>query len=276
MNKGLKIVSIILLSFIAISLGILMYILINNNYQFDSNFINIFGGDSNTLLDSKEYDEVGNIYIDSNVADIYINNSSDNKVKVELYSDNAKNYNISLSDNDLKVELEENNKAMLFNKNAKIILYVPSDYKNKFEINNTTGDIEASAYENASFKINVTSGDVKIDKANILDITTKTGDINNNRVNVIKVECTTGDILLGKVDKSLNLKTTTGDIKIDEINLSLNSDIQTTTGDVTIYKKNNVYVETETKTGDVKVNNNDRFAEFTLQIKVITGDIKVD
>ena len=87
--------------------------------------------------------------------------------------------------------------------------------------------------------------------------------------------CTTGDIELGNINKSLNLKTTTGDIEIESINLSENSNIETTTGDVKIDDINEVYVETESKTGDVRINDNDRYADYKLHIKVTTGDIKV-
>lgn len=274
MIKGLKITLIILLSCIAIGLGVLLFILINNDFKFDS-FINIFGGPSNKLIESKEYDTVENIYINSNAADIYIKNSEDNKIKVELYSDNVKNHSISLSNNDLKVELNEKHKFRLFGKHARIVLYVPSNYSNKFDISNSSGDIRAYDYENASFIVNVTSGDVRIDKANTLDITTRSGDIKNSIVNTIKVKCTSGDIRLGEVNKKLNLKTTSGDIRIDKINLSENSNIEATSGDIKISNKNNVYVETKTKFGDVNVKNNDRFAKITLNIKVTSGDIKV-
>lgn len=277
MNKGFKITLIVLLSIVAIGLSVLLALLINNNFKFDNNFINIFNGQSNTLVDSKEYkidDIIGDIYINSDVADIYINNSDDNIIKVELYSDNVRNHNIELSNNDLKIDLEDNNK-FFFTKQSRIVLYVPKEFNDKFEITDNAGDIKASNFENASFKIKVTTGDVKIDRADVIDVLTTTGDIYNNNVNIINVVCTTGDIELGNINKSLNLKTTTGDIEIESINLSENSNIETTTGDVKIDDINEVYVETETKTGDVRINDNDRYADYKLHIKVTTGDIKV-
>ena len=274
-NKSLKIILVLLLSIVAIGLGIFLYILINTDFKFDANFIRTFNNSSNTLIESKECDEVNNIYINSNVADVYIEHSEDNKIKVELYSDNNKSHNISLVDNDLKIELEEDTKKTFLTKQARIVLYVPSDYDNAFDITNKVGDIKSSGYENATFKVSLTTGDVKVDKANILDVKAITGDIKNNQVNKVKVDCTTGDIKLGKVNKKLELKTATGDVKIDNIILIEDSSINTTIGDVKINNKNNIYVETDVKTGDVNINKNNRFANATLYIKVTTGDIKV-
>ena len=217
MNNTLKIISIILLSLVVVTLSFFLYMLIKNDFKFDENFLKIFNNQSNTLIDNKEYDSVNNISIKSNTADIYINHATDNKFKVELYSDNEKKHSISLTDGNLNIELEEK-QFSFFTKHARIILYVPSDFSNKFDIVNTTGDIKADSYENASFKVDVTTGDVKIDKADVLDIVTTTGDITNNYVNTISASCSTGDIKLDTVNKSLVLKTTTGDVKINYIN----------------------------------------------------------
>ena len=270
MNKKLTIVLIILLSFIALALGGLLTLLISNDFKFE----NIFNRQSEKLIDSNEYETINNIYIDSNTADVYIKYSENDKVKVELYSDNAKSHDISLDGEDLKIELKEKN-SFFFSKQARIIVYVPSEYANKINIANKTGDIESESLNQASFIIKLSTGDVKIKKADTLDITTSTGDIKVDEASTIKVKCSTGDIKLGKVTNSLDLKTTTGDIKIKDINLNEDGEIKTTTGDIRIDSINNVYVEASTKTGDVKINNNDRFADHVLNISATTGDIKV-
>ena len=276
MNKAVTIILIIFLCLIAIGLGLFVFFFSLGKIQFNDNWFNIFNRESTTLVDSKEYNEINDIYIKSNTADIYIKYSENKKYKVELYSDSVKNESISLSDKDLKVELEENNHFIFLGKQPRIILYVPSDFNNKFDITTTTGDINSEAYNDATFKVAVTTGDVEIDKADVLDIVTKTGDIKNNKVNTVKAVCTTGNMRFGDINKSLDLKTTTGDIRIDTIDLKESGNIQTTTGDVRISNKNEVYVEAESKTGDIKINNNaDRFTELSLHIKVTTGDIKV-
>ena len=276
MNKVGTIILIIFLSLIAIGLGVFAFCYSIGAVQLNQNYFNIFSRQSTTLIDSKEFDEVKNINIDTNTADITIQYSHDGKYKVEMYSDNAKEHSINIVDNDLKVVLEEKSNFGFFPKQPRIILYVPSEFENKFNISTTTGDINAYAFEAASFKVTVTTGDIDIDVANTLDVVTTTGDIHNNYVESINAKCTTGDIRLGKVNNSLQLQTTTGDIRIDTIDLKESGNIQTTTGDVRISEKNAVYIETETKTGDVKITNNaDRFTELSLHIKVTTGDIIV-
>ena len=276
MSRVGTIILIIVLSIIAIGIGLFAFLFSIGKIQLNENYFNIFNRQSNTLIDSKEYNEIEDIYISTNRADVHIEYSTDKKYKVELYSDNEKNHSIDLSNKDLKIELEEKQNFGFFPKQARIIIYVPQEYKNVFNIETTTGDINAFAFNNASFKIKVTTGDVDIDKADSLDIVTSTGDITNNVVNTIKAVCTTGDIRLGDINNSIDLKTTTGDIRIDTIDLKESGNIQTTTGDVRISNKNNVYIETESKTGDVRIDNNaDRMTELSLHIKVTTGDIRV-
>ena len=276
MNKTGTIILIIFLFLIAVGLGVFAFFFSVGAIQLNGNYFNLFSRQSTTLIDSKEFDKVENISIRTNTADIQIQYSTDDKYKVEMYSDNEKEHSINLSGDDLKIDLQEKDKFGFFPKQARIILYVPSEFKNKFDISTTTGDVDAYAFENATFKVTVSTGDIDIDIANTMDVTTTTGDIHNNYVETINAKCSTGDIRLGKVNNALNIVTTTGDIRIDTIDLKESGNIQTTTGDVVIDNKNEIYVETESKTGDIKINNNaDRFTELSLHIKVTTGDIKV-
>lgn len=275
MNRTLTIVLIIILSLIAIGIGAFAFLFSIGKISLNNNWYNIFNRESTTLVESKTYDKVEVIYVKSNTADVYIKHATDNKFSVEIYSDNEKSHSIDLSSNDLKVELEENN-HFLFGKQPRIILYVPSEFENKIDIVNRTGDINSESYEKAKFKIDVTTGDTEIDKIDVADIKTTTGDIRINTINTIQAVCTTGDIRVDSINYSLDLKTTTGDIRIETADLKESGNIQTTTGDVRINTLNEVYVETESKTGDVRVNNKaDRMSELSLHIKVTTGDIKV-
>jgi DUF4097 and DUF4098 domain-containing protein YvlB len=275
MNRTLTILSIILLSIIAIVLIVFTVILSTRNNDFGFNLFSFMSGQSNKLVESKEFDEVNNININVDAADVYVKYSDNKKYKVELYSDNVESYSVE-NEEDLNIKLNEKNAIFFIKKQARVVLYIPSDYSNTISISATAGDINSFAFENAKFKISVTSGDVNVDKADVLDITSKTGDVVNSKTNIVLIHSTTGDIKLGEVNKSLDISTTTGDIVINKINLTESSNIKTTTGDIVVGSKNdNIYVEAETTTGDVKVNNNDRFAELVLHIKATTGDVKV-
>ena len=55
-----------------------------------------------------------------------------------------------------------------------------------------------------------------------------------------------------------------------------NSSIYTVSGDVDVNNhKNNFYVETNTKSGDVNINKIDRKSDIVLSIKTTSGDINV-
>ena len=46
--------------------------------------------------------------------------------------------------------------------------------------------------------------------------------------------------------------------------------------DVEIKNKNDIYIETETGSGDAHVKNNNRMAEIVLKITTTSGSIRVD
>ena len=273
MNDVIKVLLIIILFLIVAALSLFMIFVINGKFNFG-----LFGfGESTTLVEEKEFEDetIKDIIVKAKTSNVYIKHSTNGKYKAEIYSDNDLDHSIKLDDNkDLIVELEEN-KRFFMTKTPKIVLYVPSEFENEFNIETKTGDIEAESYEKANFNIKVTTGDVNLGKTNNVKVEGTTGDIEINSVNDIYIKTTTGDIKISDVLKHLDLTTTTGDIRIDSINLTENSNINATTGDIRIDKKNDVYVDGSAKTGDVKVNDNNRHSEIELTIKTTTGDIKV-
>ena len=54
------------------------------------------------------------------------------------------------------------------------------------------------------------------------------------------------------------------------------SDITSISGDIEINKNLGAYIKTETLSGEVNVENNDRYAKNELKIKTTSGDIEVE
>ena len=237
-----------MLALLAIGIGVFAFLFSIGKIELNQNYFNLFNRQSNTLIDSNEFEGVESITVETNMSDIHIEYSNDDKYKVELYSDNVKEHSITLNTKDLKVVLYDKDRIGIFPKQSRVMLYIPKEYKDRIDITTNTGDVNAYAFKDATFKVKVTTGDIDIDEANTLDLITTTGDIKNNNVETINAKCTTGDIRLGTVNNVLNLQTTTGDIRIDTINLKESSNIQTTTGDVRISNKNNIYPPS---TGDI-------------------------
>ena len=97
MNKTGTIILIIFLALIAIGLGVFAFLFSIGKIELNQNYYNIFNRQSENLIDSKEFEDINDIYVGTNIADVYIEYSSDKKYKVELYSDNVNNYSIKLN-----------------------------------------------------------------------------------------------------------------------------------------------------------------------------------
>ena len=313
MSKKLSIVLIILLSILLACVVGGMIFLFNTDldkFKFGFNF-GIASGTSKKLVDEKEITNIKDIYVDSDIADVFIKTSETGTIKVELYSDDPETYEITELENKINVVLKEKSGSRGFNfKNSKINLYIPTNYANLINIENKTGDIEMDSFSSANFNavlttgdinikevnnatIKLTTGDVEIDSAysvkseattgdfeagtvRLLDVEVTTGDLNATELDKVKAKTTTGDIRFGIINDSLDLETNTGDVNVEKATVLNNSKIKTGTGDVNINQINDgIYVEGKSNVGDVKINKTDRKSDIELIINTRTGDIRV-
>lgn len=289
MNKGVTIFLIVFLSLLATGLVVLFVILLKGNFNFSFKF-----GYSDNKIESKTYDSIEDLKVYSNVADIFIEHSEDDKVLVELYSDNADEYYVKEANGNLEVKLDEKNRTFNFlTPQSKIVIKLPKDYDKSIKVDTKTSDIKLDDYENATLdienktgdlaagnvktlKISVDTGDIKINNLETINATVTTGDVNVGSCVDAYITTTTGDIKVDNITNKVDIKATTGDIRISNVNVNENSTISTTTGDVRVDTLTGAYVEATSKTGDIKVNNNDRKSEFEIKISTKTGDINVN
>ena len=308
MNKTLRIIFIILLSMLAVGIGIVFVKLLTGNGFLNFSF-NRF--ESKELVIEEVYDNIfENININSEEGNIYIEQSNDDKIKVVVYG--KKEISEVKVENDTLVIKGDTDKCsfICFNhKIARIEVYIPSNFDKNIKIEGDTSDTIMNDFEYASIeitdktgdvtigkikdvniktstgdirinnaekaKIKTTTGDIRLREVNDAELNTTTGDINITTVNNADLSTTTGDIDIDKVNNSIHASTTTGDITINELELTENSKIDATTGDITIRNTNEIYIDASSSTGDIHINNNYRTAEFELRIKTSTGDIKV-
>ena len=317
MSKKLSIILIVLLTILlAFVIGIMIFLFKGGvdklNWNFNTFHIGIGGGNSTKLVDSKEVTNNKKLNVEFDVADVEVVPSETESIKVELYSDNPGEYEITESEEDIKVVLKEkeNQKFSLKKKMNKIKLYVPLNYISSFNINGTTGDITMDEYSSATLnatintgdikikeinmaEINATTGDIEVESASLLNVNVRTGDIDvgtvrfltvnattgdidAKEVDRVKVVVTTGDIDLYKVNEYLSLEAVTGDIDINTANIKDNSRIKVTTGDIKIEHATGYYVSGEAKIGDVKIKGVDRKSDLELTIEAKVGDIRVN
>ena len=273
MLNVIKLILIPILICVTVGLGLVLHNFMDNDFNFNPS--SLFRNESTTLVAEKNFDILNDISINSKTANIYIKNSEENNYKVEIYSDVENEYNINNANNNLSITVEEKNKISFLNKTTKIVIFLPYDYNKNITIDNKVGDIDMESFEQANINIITTTGDVDINNANNVTYNNTTGDLDINNVNRLKVESKTGDIKVNNINEYLDIKTTTGDIKIENLNIKENSNIDSNTGDIKINNINDIYVEQESKIGDVNINNTNRFSEITLHIKSVVGDIKV-
>lgn len=316
MSKKLSIVLITLLSILlALVVGVMIFLFRSDIDKLNFNFVSFsigIGGPSKKLVDSKEVSNNKKLDVLFDTADVDIVASETDLVKVELYSDDPGEYEITELDDRIKVVLKEKeNPKFRFNKKTnRVKLYVPINYASSFNITGTTGDVKIDDYSSATADITIKTGDIKINNINManiqgttgdievdsasllnikvttgdievgtvrfLDITGTTGDVDVTEADKIKVKLTTGDIDVYKVNEYLSLEVTTGDIEIDTVNIKENSKIKTTTGDTKIKHARGFYVGGTSKIGDTHINGVDRKSDLELNIETKVGDIRVN
>lgn len=292
MNKTWSVILLIVLIILLILVSTFFGFLMVNGGKFPFNLQ--IGGYSDKLIESKTVETANKIKVDVNTADVFVEHSTDDKISVELYSDYDVDHEISYKDEELFIKLQQKPFVGFgIRKQNKVVVKVPESYDKEFNILTTTGDITMDSYEKANADIEVRTGDIIVKDLNELKVTDKTGDIQANHVKVADLKTTTGDVEVISVD-TIKVKITTGDTKIDTVNnnfdiegdtggvrittanLLADSSISVKTGDVRINTLTGAFIEADSKTGDIKVTNNDRKLDLTCKIHTTTGDIKVN
>lgn len=292
-NNKTTIFLIALLSLTVIALIYLMITMMNKKHNFNFNFG--FTQRIEELQIEKTYKNTYNkINIETDAADIKIKKSENEDIYLKIYSEKDHS---KVVDNEIELNIEVTQKKCIGicinNKISKIELYLPENFDKEIYINNNYGDIEIESFENAKLDIKEDAGDIKIEKANIVNINNNYGDIKINEIKEGTIKEAAGDITINKVN-SIDIKNNYGDTKIEEINeyvridgdagdikiINLNitkdSSIDTNVGDIRIENTNDIYIDAKTDVGSAKVNSNNNKSEITLKIDNNVGDIKVN
>lgn len=270
-SKGLIVGLIVFLILLIASLTIVMVKMMNGNFMF------AFGHNVSKNKILEETYEVMDINVISEAADIHVIESTDDKVKVVVYSE-QKRTSVKTINNKLVIDSKAKKcRGFCFNtKIDKIEVYIPSSYQNKINIDGDAGDIKVGNFKNLVLDIETDAGDVDIGSIKKANIKTDAGDIDIDNINSIKIEADAGDIKVNSINEYVNIKTDAGDIRIEKLNIIKNSNIKLDAGDVRIKSTNNIYVDSKTHAGDIKVHNSNRKSDIELSIKTNAGDIRVN
>ena len=333
-NKWVKIVLIIILAIMVIALvNLMIYAIINRNNDYGVNFSFIAFGDNTEKIFEKEYEpeELDKINVDVSSSNVFIEKADVDKIKVTAYGEKDEKINETINNNELSITKSKTKVfifAMFYWCDEKIIIQVPNNCDEEFNIQTSSGDIIAPDLEGDNIqlktssgkiqcgninngKIESSSGDILIGNGNEVtlkassgsikagdfnklsaeassgdievgtiseDATIKTasGKITLDRANKLKAEASSGDIKINSIENHCEISSISGNIIVDTINITENSSIKANSGNVVINNKNDIYVETETNSGDEDVKNNNRMAEIVLKITTTSGSIRVD
>lgn len=289
-NKGIIIVSIIALTIIVLLLCYLMVALITGK----ANFIRFNYKVSNELIKDEYFSsDFKNIKIDSDMSDIYVYTSDENRTRVVIHGDEDKTILQEQSDT---LEIKSTTKKCIgicFNqKAAKIEVYLPKNYSNKLSIENRYGDIEIEDFSNATMDIKDNCGDISVGEGRIIKIDNDLGDVKLKNAAEADIKASAGDIKIEKIDKafiknsygdieieyikgSFEIEDNCGDVKLRKIDIDKNSYIRNDLGDIKIGETNEIYIDAKTSLGDVKIEKNYNKSDVTLKLENNCGDITV-
>ena len=145
---------------------------------------------------------------------------------------------------------------------------------NEITLQVSSGKIKAGNFN--KLLAEASSGDIEVGNIGEGTIKTSSGKIIVNEVKRLEAEASSGNIDISKINEYCNLKTSSGNIDIENVNIIENSFISAKSGSVDINSKNDIYIETETNSGDADIKNNNRMAEIVLKITTTSGNIKVE
>lgn len=260
-NRGLIITLIILLIIIIIGLIAFLVLCLSGKFNIMNGFMN-FGIKSKNIIYDEEFnlEEINNLEILSSAGSIDFQEGNDEKIRVVAYGQNSNDLKVNLNNNNLKIDYSEyKNNRFGFNVYVNdIIVYIPRNFSKEINIENRYGDCKIIDLENAIINIDADCGNIKIGKVK----------------NAI-IKCDYGDVDIETILNKCSIESNCGNIKIDKVQLNENSSIKSDYGDIKIKEINDIYVDAKVDLGDVKIENNNRYSEITLEIEADCGNIKV-
>lgn len=262
-NRGLLITLITLLSIVIVILVAFLVLILSDKVKWPSNFsfVHTFSSDAKIIYNEKyDMSSINDLKISAMSSDITFVESNDNYIGVKVYGNKKENLDVNQNNNSLSINYERHNICIGFCfDNTSITISIPKSYNGNIKINNKSGDIELIDLENATMNLESVSGSISVGK--VLNLSTNT---------------VSGDIDINGVGNNIKASTTSGDIKIRDLKILNNSSLYSVSGDIEVAKTNDIYVETNTVSGDVNIRNNNRLAKTELKIETVSGDIDVE
>ena len=193
-----------------------------------------------------------------------------NTTSGDIVTDNLENNITNLESSSGKIDCKNINTGSFKSSSGDITI----GNGNEITIQTSSGSIKTGNFNKLSAE--ASSGDIEVGKIGESTIKTSSGKILVESAKRLQAEASSGEIDINTIEEYCNLTTSSGNIDINSLNIIENSTINAKSGNVDIKSKNDIYVETETGSGDADVKNNNRMAELVLKITTTSGSINVD
>lgn len=297
MNKSKKTWVIIGCSLTVV--GLFIFIGAMAALKFDFNMLNTAKYVSNTYEADGFFNKIS---IDTNIADVILVPSDDEKCRVVCYEQERLKHSVTVKDQTLIIDTVDNRKwyehiGISFGK-MEVTVYLPHkeyasilidsdtgdiDIPRDFSFENiritgATGDVTLSASASNSITIRVSTGTIAADNiaAEEISLSTATGNINISSAEtkgLINAETNTGRIKLADVAcTNFTAESDTGNISLKNVKAADSFSIKSSTGDVKFESSDAGRIYVKTSTGDVT---GTLLSEKVFITDTSTGDVSV-
>ena len=271
-SKGAKITLIIILAIIVIVLiNFMMYAIINKDKGFNVKFSLIAFGDNTEKIFEKEYnpDELDRINVDVSSSNVKIEKADIDKIKITAYGDKDEKIRETINDKELSIG-KENTKVFIFAMfywcNEEIIIQVPRDCDEEFNIQTSSGDIVAPNLENNVINLESSSGKIECGNINTGNLKSSSGDITVGSGNEITLQASSGNIKAGNFNK-LSAEASSGNIEVGTVG---ESTIKTSSGKILVGEAKKL--QAEASSGEIEVNKINEYCNLTTS----SGNIDIE
>ena len=271
-SKVGKIILIIILSLIVIALvNFMIFAIINKDKGLNVDFSLISFGDNTEKIFEKEYnpEEIDRIKVDVSSSNVKIEKADIDKIKVTAYGEKNERIVEAINEKELSIN-KENTKVFIFAMfywcNEEIIIQVPNECDEEFNIHTSSGDIMAPNLESDIITFEASSGKIECGNINNGSFKSSSGDITIGSGNEVTLQASSGKIKAGDFNK-LSAEASSGDIEVGAIGEGV---IKTSSGKIIVNGAKRI--QAEASSGDIEIN---RIEEY-CNLKTSSGNIDIE
>lgn len=265
---------------VLVALGLLTFAVVMTVYGWDLAKLSTVDYETNTYV----FEEVRDISIETETADVLFLPSEDGACKVVCYEPTEAKHTVEVKDGKLTVKVRDDREWYdyigIMSDSPAITVYLPAKTLGTVAVKGTTGDVKIShSFSFEGLGITLSTGDVVLRNITCegeISVVLSTGDLEVADVfsRLFVTKASAGDVELENLlaEEKLSVRRSTGDIEFDGVDAS-EITIETSTGDIEGTLCSGKHFIADSDTGDVRVPKDSEGG--TCRLNTSTGDIRV-